>query len=265
MRNLIVFGLVGLALGLAVQNAPRVLGWGDAHAAGGGAVAAAAARAPSDYESHITARAAPNVVATRSAPASSGEPTRDRVPTAASDSSSSPTSSVDSSESSSYTLASELTADRVQRLVEAGFSRERAEELLRTESQLRRAAVESEYAATGTIRALNGSAPAAVGARLRKELGDEEYARYLEALGEPTRIRVPEVDPDSVAANAGIQPGDEIITYAGKRVFNPRELNSLMLKTAEGETVATTVLRDGQPLQLYVTGGALGIAPRPVR
>jgi hypothetical protein len=54
-------------------------------------------------------------------------------------------------------------------------------------------------------------------------------------------------------------PGDEIRTYAGQRVFNQRDLNALMLAGTPGEVVATTVVRDGQTLQLYVTRGPLGL------
>jgi hypothetical protein len=275
MRNLIVFGVVGLALGLAVQNVPRVLGVGDSPAgalsdAGLASDERGRAVAVGSDESRLggalTGEGAPafDNAGLRSA----AERLRSSALDAQRGAATAATTGVEEAlgaESGTYTLASELTADRLQRLIAAGFSSDRADEILRKESQLRRTAVESEYAASGTIRGLNGSAPAAVSTRLRSELGDDEYARYLEALGEPTRIRVREVESDSVAANAGIQPGDEIISYAGKRVFNQRELNALMLQTPEGETVATTIMRDGQPLQLYVTGGALGIAQRAVR
>jgi predicted metalloprotease with PDZ domain len=152
------------------------------------------------------------------------------------------------------------TPDRLTQLTSAGFARDRALEILRKESQLREAAIAREYVAAGAIQPLNGGSPAAIGQQLRKEMGDDEYERYLHALGKATRVRVGAVEADSAAANAGILSGDEILAYAGKRVFSLRDLNALMLQTSEGETVATTVVRGGQTIQLYAVGGALGIS-----
>jgi hypothetical protein len=38
-----------------------------------------------------------------------------------------------------------------------------------------------------------------------------------------------------------------------------------MLQTPEGETAAATIVRDGQTMKLYVTGGALGISQAGLR
>jgi hypothetical protein len=150
--------------------------------------------------------------------------------------------------------------DRIARLIAAGFTEDRALQIAGRASEVRRAAMEREYAATGTIRPLNSASPSAVEQQLRSEMGDGEYEKYLKALGQSTRIRVGDVAAGSAAANAGIMSGDEIVTYAGRRVFNLRELNALMLQNPEGETAAATIVRDGQTMQLYVTGGALGIS-----
>ena len=98
-------------------------------------------------------------------------------------------------------------------------------------------------------------------AKLRAEIGDAEFERYLEALGQPTSVVIGSVEPASAAANAGLLPGDEIVAYGGQRVFNARDLSALTLQRGTGETVAATVVRDGQSLQLYVTGGPLGLVP----
>ena len=64
----------------------------------------------------------------------------------------------------------------------------------------------------------------------------------------------------AVAAQAaGLQTGDEVIAYAGERVFNISDLNQLILEGAPGQTVVVDVLRDGQQIQVYVPRGPIGI------
>jgi len=154
---------------------------------------------------------------------------------------------------------------RVALLVDAGFERARAEEIVGREAELRRAAAYREFESTGSVRALTGSAQLASETGLRAELDDDEFERYLTALGRPTRVAVVNIAADSPAANAGLMPGDEVLAYGGQRVFNLRELNDLAVRRSAGETVAATVVRDGQTLQLYVTGGPLGLMPPELR
>jgi hypothetical protein len=156
-------------------------------------------------------------------------------------------------------------ASRIDALVAAGFSAARAEEIVRREAELRTTAAYREYERTGTVRPLTGAAQTASEASLRAEIGEDDYERYLAALGRPTSINVASVAAESAAANAGLMPGDEIRTYAGERVFNLRELNESALRHSLGETVPLTVVRDGRQLQLYVTGGPLGLTPSELR
>jgi hypothetical protein len=149
--------------------------------------------------------------------------------------------------------------DRIAGLVAAGFTTARAAAILQRAADLRRAAYAAEYESTGTIRPLGAAARAAGTDRLRTELGDDDFERYLAGTGQPRSVVVRAVDADSAAAHAGLIPGDEIRMYAGQRVFNQRDLNALMLAGTPGEVVATTVVRDGQTLQLYVTRGPLGL------
>ncbi len=156
----------------------------------------------------------------------------------------------------------EPAPDRIALLIAAGFSPDRAAHVVRREAELRVAAAYEEYAASGTVRPLTGAVQNASAAKLRAEIGDAEYEQYLNALGLPTSIVIGSIDPASAAANAGLSPGDEIVAYGGQRVFNARDLSALSLQRGTGETVAATVVRDGQTLQLYVTGGPLGLVPR---
>jgi len=152
-----------------------------------------------------------------------------------------------------------VAQDRIAGLVAAGFTAARASEILRREAELRQSAYLAEYETTGTIRPFNSAAGSKTSSGLRSELGDDDYERYLEGTGQPRSVVVRAVDADSAAAYAGVMPGDEILAYAGQRVFNQRDLNALMLAGTPGEVVAATILRDGQKLQLYVTRGPLGL------
>ena len=110
--------------------------------------------------------------------------------------------------------------------------------------------------------AQRGGRPVAPGAgvqSLRAELGDADYEKYLQAYGRPTTIPVRDVLASSPAERSGLQPGDEIVAYAGKRVFDMRELNSMTLEGTPGESVIVEVRRDGQNVQLVIPRGPLGI------
>jgi S1-C subfamily serine protease len=151
------------------------------------------------------------------------------------------------------------TAAPVDRLISAGFSAARAQEIVEAERQMRVDAASAELTATGSLRPLTGAVRSAVTLRLREQLGDEDYERYLGAMGQPTRVTVGNVETESPAAFAGIQPGDAILSYAGQRVFNLRDLNALVQQAAPGTVVPATVERDGQSLQLFVSAAPLGI------
>lgn len=155
--------------------------------------------------------------------------------------------------------------NQIDALVAAGFARTRAQEIVSREGVLRGTAVFRQYEATGTVGALTGSAPIEGEAGLRGELGDADFERYLAALGRPTRVVAAGVAADSPAANAGLIAGDEIRSYGGQRVFNLRELNELAQRRSLGETVPVAVIRDGMAMQLYVTGGPLGLMPGELR
>ncbi|HEX7079891.1 MAG TPA: PDZ domain-containing protein [Gammaproteobacteria bacterium] len=151
----------------------------------------------------------------------------------------------------------EVQQRRIDRLVEAGFTPDRAAWIDRRAAELLVQALQLQYDASRNGEDTDFSPDDA----LRAELGDDEYERYLEALGRPTRVRVGRVLPTSPAERAGLLPGDEVVAYAGRRVFDIRELNRFTLEGRPGETVVLDVLRDGQPIQLYLPRGPLGITP----
>lgn len=148
----------------------------------------------------------------------------------------------------------------VDLLIEGGFTRERAEWLSRRVDELVLQGMQARYEAER-----NGEPPSRDDLfdptlQLRAELGDTEYEQYLRALGRPVEISVLSVIADSPAERAGMRTGDRIVAYAGRRVFDIRELNPLILAGTPGEPVVVEVERDGGRLQLVVPRGPLGIS-----
>lgn len=151
---------------------------------------------------------------------------------------------------------------RIDRLVAGGFTRQRAEWIAQQADGLRMQALEARYEAIRAGKPYNPQAAASDVKTLHEVLGDQEYAQYLSALGRPTSIPVRNVLPSSPAQQAGLKPGDQVVGYAGQRVFDVGELNRLTLVGAPGEQVEVDVVRDGTQMQLYVPRGPLGIAGR---
>jgi membrane-associated protease RseP (regulator of RpoE activity) len=148
---------------------------------------------------------------------------------------------------------------QVERLVAGGFAPARAEWIARRSEELRMAAVQARYDALRAGRDPN-TAVAREEQTLRNEIGDDEYERYLTALGRPTTVNVFDVLTSSPAEQAGLLAGDQIRSYGGKRVFDMRELTDLTLEGTPGEPVVLEVVRNGQSLQLVIPRGPIGIA-----
>jgi hypothetical protein len=147
----------------------------------------------------------------------------------------------------------------VERFVANGISADRAQWIVQRTSELRMEALQAQYEAAREGTPLDPRATFAAPNALRDELGDADYERYLQALDRPTSVGVRDVLPSSPAAQAGLQPGDQVVAYSGTRVFDMSDLNRLVLEGQPGQTVTIEVLRDGQPMQLYVPRGPLGI------
>ncbi len=151
--------------------------------------------------------------------------------------------------------------DPITMLTDAGFSLEQAQSIDRRVEELSVAAMQARYDARrgettpgAPVEQLLDAAAA-----LRLELGDADYERYLTATGRSTSVNVASVLASSAAETAGLQTGDEIVTYAGERVFDARDLNRVLLEGTAGESVLLDVVRDGQPIQIAIPRGPLGI------
>jgi hypothetical protein len=155
-------------------------------------------------------------------------------------------------------------ADRrfAERLTATGFAPDRAEWIVQRAEQLRMEALQAQYDARRSGRPVEMDA---TDQTLRAELGEADYERYLEAYGRPTTIPVRDVLASSPAERSGLKPGDEIVAYAGQRVFELRELNELTLQGTPGESIVVEVRRDGQSLQLVLPRGPLGITGGGIR
>jgi hypothetical protein len=100
---------------------------------------------------------------------------------------------------------------------------------------------------------------AALDGAFRDELGDDGYDAYLRATHRPNRFALREVLASGAGSAAGLQAGDELVRYAGERVFSAADLQALTSSGRPGEIVAIEVLRGGQPTTLRATRGPLGV------
>lgn len=149
---------------------------------------------------------------------------------------------------------------RVGRLVDGGFSENEARRVLQQESEAAFKAMQLEWEALRNGEAVDpfsrANNPQSI---LRESLGDDAYARYLEAQGQSTAINVTQVLSGSPGSDAGLQPGDQVVSYSGERVFNVMELRDLSMQGDPGEDVVIEVDRDGVRMQLTVPRGPIGI------
>jgi membrane-associated protease RseP (regulator of RpoE activity) len=155
----------------------------------------------------------------------------------------------------------QTTEQRVSTLEEGGFSPDRAAWIEQRRSELQLQAMQAQYAQ----RRGESVDPALLRPEqtLRGELGDADYEKYLEAQGRPTKVGVYNVLPSSPAAKAGMQPGDQIVSYAGQRVFNMADLTDLTLQGTPGQSVTLEVQRNQQNVQLVIPRGPIGIGAGP--
>ena len=146
-------------------------------------------------------------------------------------------------------------------LEEGGFSPDRAAWIEQRRSELTLQAMQAQYAQ----RRGDSVDPAQLRPEqtLRSELGDADYEKYLQAQGRPTKVGVLNVLPSSPAAKAGMQPGDQIMSYAGQRVFNMADLTDLTLQGTPGQSVTLEVQRNQQTVQLVIPRGPIGIGGGP--
>jgi hypothetical protein len=163
-----------------------------------------------------------------------------------------------------------MTAEErsLRRFVEAGFSPGRARELKAREDKvaldrlfLRDQARREGWMGSERYREELASINSEFD-DLRAELGDDDYDRYLYASGRPNRVIVRDTLTGGPGAQAGLLPGDAILSYNGERVFNSRMLSRTTQEGTFGESVTVEVDRKGERLVLYIPRGPLGVDMR---
>lgn len=95
----------------------------------------------------------------------------------------------------------------------------------------------------------------------------EDIADRL-GLEEPMGALVASIDKDGPAGDAGIQPGDVIITFDGQTVNKSRDLPRIVAETDVEKTVLVDIIRNGKQKQINVTIGELESGespPQPVQ
>jgi len=78
---------------------------------------------------------------------------------------------------------------------------------------------------------------------LHEELGPVDYDRYLYATGRSNRARVSDMLSHAPGDDAGIHPGDVILSYGGERVFSGMDINELSTRRRPDESIPVEINR----------------------
>ena len=80
---------------------------------------------------------------------------------------------------------------------------------------------------------------------------DADRASALK-LGEPRGVEVRSVQPDSPADQAGIAPGDVLLTYNSEEILSAPQLGRLVIETPAGRKVKMQYWRQGKTKSVIV-------------
>jgi hypothetical protein len=148
---------------------------------------------------------------------------------------------------------------RAERLVDAGIEPGLASWIIQREEELQMESLRARYEAGQSGDPSDFYREQDTTNALREELGDTDYERYLSANGRSTNVGIGSVIGNSPAQNAGLRPGDAIISYDGQRVFTMTDINMASLDGTAGQNVVVDITRDGIPMQVVLPRGPLGI------
>ena len=147
--------------------------------------------------------------------------------------------------------------DRRAAMIQAGMSPERADLVLRRESEMRFEMMQAFYEARSSGENFDRFSmnPDAL---LREEIGDSDYEKYLLANNRSTSVGVANVMASSPAERAGLKAGDEIVGYDGERIFSTTELMQRTMAGGDGDVVVD-VVRDGSSMQIVLPRVPIGV------
>lgn len=160
-------------------------------------------------------------------------------------------------QSDAYSLgAAGFTAQRVEAL------KARAGELIAERRRAQEASGNSGAPADRSVMMAYLEAVSDGDILLLPEIGEAEFQRYRTARGQSIGVQVAAVPAGSNAERAGIQPGDEILSYGGKRVIDSAVLGMYSQQTPPSSGVSVELLRDGQRMRLSAPSGPINIEAR---
>jgi len=94
---------------------------------------------------------------------------------------------------------------------------------------------------------------------MREEINnDDTYDRLLYATGRQNRVVVIDVMQNSPAEQYGLQSGDVVQSYDGRRIFTIPELQQATAAGETGAMVLVEIERDGGQVTLYLPRGPIG-------
>jgi len=156
-------------------------------------------------------------------------------------------------------------------LIDVGVSPETAGEIVRRqgEREMRRLELRDRAAREGylgterffdELRELNADTPS-----LRQEIGDSGYDRYLFSTGQDNRVLVSSVIAGSPAEQAGIRPGDVILSYEGASIFDFSELQGATRDGERDAPVSVQIRRGTERIAVSIPRGPMGVRLEPER
>ena len=101
--------------------------------------------------------------------------------------------------------------------------------------------------------------------RVRDEVDESTYDRYLYFSGQSNRVAVSSVMLGSAAEQSGVEAGDVLIRYEDDALYKPGDIRGLTTQGEKDELVDLTLLRNGNQMTVSVPRGPLGVRLSAIR